>query len=79
MKLTGEPIVAEKSSACTITYQVAGTFETKKEAENYATIRRTKFVRHLVSLRKTAQNVSANAFAFILRSEMKKRWTDAEL
>lgn len=79
MKVTGEPIVAAKGSACTMTYIVAGSFDSKGEAENYANYLRSKFVRHLVSLRKTAQNVSSSVFEFVPKLDMAKAWTDEEL
>jgi site-specific DNA-methyltransferase (adenine-specific) len=79
MKVTGVPIVAPPPSVCTMTYIVAGVFDSAIEAENFAAYLATKFVRHLVSLRKTAQNVSAGVFSFVPKLDMKHRWSDEEL
>ena len=62
-----------------MTYIVAGVFDSAIEAENFAAYLATKFVRHLVSLRKTAQNVSAGVFSFVPKLDMKHRWSDEEL
>ena len=79
MKVTGVPIVAAPPSVCTMTYIVAGVFDSAIEAENFAIYLATKFVRHLVSLRKHTQHVTANSFVFVPKLDMKHRWTDEEL
>jgi site-specific DNA-methyltransferase (adenine-specific) len=72
----GEPIALAPGSACTQTYLVAGVFDTRKEAENYAHYLATKFVRFLVLQRKSTQHVTPDRFKFVPSVDMKKRWTD---
>ena len=79
MKVTGEPIYAGKNSACTMTYIVAGAFNTKKEALNYQMYLSLKFVRFLISLRKSSMNVSKDVFKFVPKLDMNKSWSDDEL
>lgn len=75
----GEPIALAPGSACTQTYLMAGTFKTKKEAENYAHFLTTKFVRFLVLQRKSTQDVRPDKFRFVPALDMKRRWTDSDL
>ena len=75
----GEPIALSPGSACTMSYLVAGLFETREEAENFAHYLATKFVRFLVLQRKTTQHVRPDRFRFVPLLDMTRRWTDAEL
>lgn len=75
----GEPIALAPGSACTFTYLVAGLFDTKAEARNYAEYLATKFVRFLVLQRKVTQDVRPDVFAFVPQLDMKRRWTDENL
>ena len=79
MKVLGEPIVLPPGSVCTMTYVVAGVFGSEREARNYSAYLASKFVRFLVSLRKSDQNVSQSVFTFVPQVDMKKRWTDKDL
>ena len=71
--------VLPPGTACTETYLVVNRFETKAEAENFASYLRTKFVRFLVSLRTNTQHLYSERFAFVPDLEMNRVWTDAEL
>lgn len=75
----GEPLALAPGSACTQSFLVAGAFNTKKEAENYAHYLTTKFVRFLVLQRKTTQDVRPDKFKFVPAMDMRRRWTDADL
>lgn len=75
----GEPIALSPGSVCTQTYLVAGTFDTKTEAANYASYLTTKFVRFLVLQRKITQNVAADFFRFAPMLDMSQSWNDNEL
>ncbi len=75
----GEPIAVAPVSACTMSYLVAGLFDTREETENYAYYLATKFVRFLVLQRKVTQHMSADRFRFVPLLDMKRRWTDADL
>jgi site-specific DNA-methyltransferase (adenine-specific) len=66
-------------TACTETYLVANRFGTEKEAENFATYLRTRFVRFLVSLRTNTQHLYSERFAFVPNLPMTRMWTDTDL
>jgi site-specific DNA-methyltransferase (adenine-specific) len=78
-KFLSKPIIAEPGTACTESYVVAGVFETEIEATNYANYLRTRFVRFLVSLRKSTQDAPKNVYAFIPDLPLNKSWTDVML
>ncbi len=78
-KFLSRPIVAEKGTACTETYLVAGHFATEQEAENYAKYLRTRFVRFLVSLRKATQHATRDVYSFVPDLPLTDEWTDAKL
>lgn len=75
----GEPIALAPGSACTQTYLVAGTFDTREETLNYANYLTTKFVRFLVLQRKATQDVTPDRFRFVPKLDMKRVWTDQDL
>jgi site-specific DNA-methyltransferase (adenine-specific) len=78
-KFLSKPIIAEPGTACTESYLVAGLFDTEAEATNYATYLRTRFVRFLVSLRKSTQDAPKHVYAFIPDLPLNQEWTDAKL
>lgn len=75
----GKPIVAGPGAACTETYLVAGLFEDEQQAQRYANYLRTRFVRFLVSLRKSTQHAARGVYGFIPDLPMEENWTDAKL
>ena len=66
-------------TACTETYLVAGRFNSKAEAANFAAYLRTKFVRFLVSLRTNTQHLYSERFSFVPKLPMDRDWTDKVL
>lgn len=78
-QVLGKPIIAEPPSVCTFTYIVAGVFNAKEEAENFAGYIRTKFFRFLVSLKKNTQHSSSKVYSFVPLLNMKESWTDEKL
>ena len=78
-KFLSKPIIAEPGTACTETYLVAGRFDTEAEAKNYAKYLRTRFVRFLVSLRKSTQHATRDVYSFIPNLPLDQEWTDAKL
>ena len=78
-KFLSKPIVAGPGTACTETYLVAGHFDTEAEAANYARYLRTRFVRFLVSLRKSTQQATSGVYAFVPDLPPDQEWTDAKL
>jgi site-specific DNA-methyltransferase (adenine-specific) len=75
----GEPIALAPGSACTMSYVVAGMFDTRAETENYAYYLTTKFVRFLVLQRKVTQDLRLDRFRFVPMLDMTRRWSDADL
>jgi site-specific DNA-methyltransferase (adenine-specific) len=75
----GRPIVSGPGEACTETYVVAGRFSTEDEASRYAAYLRTRFVRFLVSLRKSTQDAARDVYAFVPDIPLNRDWTDADL
>lgn len=78
-KFLSKPIIAEPGTACTETYLVAGHFEHKENAKNYAKYLRTRFVRFLVSLRKATQHATRDVYSFVPDLPLDQEWTDAKL
>lgn len=78
-KFLSKPVLAGPGSACTETYLVAGHFDTEAEAANCARYLRTRFVRFLVSLRKSTQHATRDVYAFVPDVPLDQEWTDAKL
>lgn len=78
-KFLSKPIIAEPGTACTETYIVAGHFESETEAASYVRYLRTRFVRFLVSLRKSTQDALRPVYAFVPDLPLDQEWTDAKL
>jgi site-specific DNA-methyltransferase (adenine-specific) len=75
----GKPIVSGPGEACTETYLVAGLFDDEQQAERYAVYLRTRFVRFLVSLRKSTQHAARGVYAFVPDVPLNRGWTDVQL
>jgi hypothetical protein len=78
-KFLSKPIIAEPGTACTETYLVAGHFANELEAKHYAQYLRTRFVRFLVSLRKSTQHATRSIYGFVPDLPLSEEWTDAKL
>lgn len=78
-KFLSKPIISEPGTACTETYLVAGRFNKEEEAKNYAKYLRTRFVRFLVSLRKSTQHATRDVYSFVPDLPLKQEWTDTKL
>jgi len=62
------------------TYIITGAFNTKAEAEAYLAYTNTKFYRFMVSLRKVAQDISIDKFAWVPdMPHYNKVWTDQDM
>ncbi len=64
---------------CTETYLVAGSFDSKEEAEHLEGYLKTKFLRFLVSLLSFSQDITKGRFSFVPILDMTERWTDDKL
>ena len=78
-KVILSPFIAGKGTVCTETYQVAGTFDTKNEAENFKKFLETKFARFLIAMRKNTQDLTKDKMKFVPLLDMKKEWTNNAL
>jgi site-specific DNA-methyltransferase (adenine-specific) len=78
-KFLSKPIIAGTGTACTETYLVAGRFDSEVEATRYAKYLRTRFVRFLVSLRKSTQHATRDVYSFAPDLPLDREWTDAKL
>lgn len=77
--VTGDPFIGAEGTACTETYLVAGSFATEAEATHFQGYLSTRFVRFLVSLRKSTQDLNKDKFAFVPQLDMAEPWDDAKL
>lgn len=78
-KFLSKPIIAEPGTACTESYLVAGRFSDEADATRYAAYLRTRFVRFMVSLRKSTQDAPRHVYSFVPDVPLDRDWTDAEL
>ena len=77
--VTTKLTILKPNEVITETYIVLGTFDTKEEAENYASYIRTKFVRFLVIMTMTSMHITQANFQFVPMQDFGKAWTDDEL
>jgi site-specific DNA-methyltransferase (adenine-specific) len=78
-KFLSRPIIAPPGTACTETYLVAGCFSTEEEAEHFAEYLRSRFVRFLVSLRKSTQHATKDVYSFVPDLGADRAWVDDDL
>jgi len=78
-KFLSNPIIARPGEACTETYLVAGRFDNEASAWRYAAYLRSRFVRFLVSLRKSTQHANRSVYAFVPDVPLDCEWTDEKL
>lgn len=65
MKVIGVPYVGNKMSACTDSLFTVGCFDLLEEAENLCKYMKTKFLRYLVSILKSSQNVTQIVYGYV--------------
>jgi site-specific DNA-methyltransferase (adenine-specific) len=78
-QFVSKPITIGPGEACSETYVVAGRFNKKVEAENYAVYLQTRFARFLVSLRKVTQDATKDVYAFVPDVPLDRKWSDTSL
>ena len=71
--------VLEPNVICTETYLLMATFDTKEEAENMLSYIKTRFVRCLIGMITSTQQLSRTNFRFVPLQDFTKPWTDEEL
>ena len=80
--LRAKPKISEPGSCSSNTYVVALLPEVsnqKKVAENLVSYLNTTFLRFLVSLKTSTQDMPPKAYSFVPIQDFSKPWTDAEL
>ena len=77
--VTTKVSVLEPNEVTTATYIILGGFDTRNEAENYASYIRTKFTRFLVFLTLSSMHITQSNFQFVPIQDWSKPWTDEEL
>jgi site-specific DNA-methyltransferase (adenine-specific) len=74
-----KPLVAKPGSVCTLSYLVVGPLKSEKESESLASYLRTRFIRFLVSLRKTSQDAPRGVYTWVPQQSWDREWTDEAL
>jgi site-specific DNA-methyltransferase (adenine-specific) len=74
----GKPWLCPPSSACTQTF-LAFYVDTESEANSVESYYRTKFFRHLVSLRKLTQHALRSTYTWVPQQTWDQEWTDEKL
>ncbi|MBQ9184345.1 MAG: Eco57I restriction-modification methylase domain-containing protein [Bacteroidales bacterium] len=77
--VTTKVTVLEPDEVTTATYIILGGFDSRDEAENYATYIRTKFVRFLVFQTLSSMHITQSNFQFVPIQDWTKSWSDSEL
>lgn len=75
-QVTNRPLIAMPNSCCTATYLVLDTPDTIEDATKIVQYLKTKFVRFLVSLRKTTQHSSESTYKFVPYPDLSQDVTD---
>ena len=73
-KVIGIPYIGEKRSACTDSLIPIGNFKTLYEATSLQKYIKTKFLRFMVSILKTSQNVTQIVYRFVPMQDFSKSW-----
>lgn len=72
-------ILAGPRTACTETFLMIGCWDTESEAKHVKEYLETKFVRALVSIKKTTQQNSRDAYLSVPALDFTEEWTDEKL
>jgi len=65
VSILGKPYLAKPKSACTDSLIPIGNFETEFEAKALESYIKTKFLRYMVGILKTSQNIYQNVYKFV--------------
>lgn len=77
--VTTKLTILNPDEVVTETYIIIGTFDSFKEAVNYASYMKTKFVRFLVLQTLTSMHITQANYQFVPDQTFDKPWTDADL
>lgn len=73
------PRILSPGEVNTFSYMLLGTFDTKKEAENFRAYMMCKFPRFLLRLTYSSMNIAKTNFMFVPKLDFKTLWTDEQL
>lgn len=71
--------IIPKGYITTETYNVVGSFKTKKEADNFLNYLKTDFARYFLGLRKVTQDIYKNQWEWLPLVDLQEDWTDDKL
>ena len=71
--------IIPKGYISTETYNVVGSFKTKKEAENFKGFLSTNFSRYFLGLRKVTQDIYKGQWNWVPLVDVSQDWTDKKL
>ena len=71
--------ILEPNTVCAETYLLLATFDTKNESLNFYNYIKTRFVRCLISMITSTQQLSRTNFRFVPVQDFTHPWTDADL
>jgi hypothetical protein len=71
--------ILEPRTICTETYMMLSTFDTQEECHNMFQYLKTRFVRALVAMATSTQQMSKANFRFVPLQDFSRPWTDANL
>ncbi len=78
-RVTAAPTLVGRNTACSGTYLIVGSFDTRDQAERLDAYLRTRFVRFLVQLRMNTQDIKRDTYAFVPVLPMDRLWVDEDL
>lgn len=79
MKIISRTEILNPNEVCTDSYLIAGSFSSRKEAENLNNYLKTKFVRFLLLQAITSINLSKDKFYFVPSQDFSDTWNDEKL
>ena len=71
--------ILQPNTVCAETYLLMSTFDTEEEAEHYIGYIKTRFVRSLIAMITSTQQLSRNNFRYVPLQDFTRDWTDADL
>ena len=71
--------IIEPNVVCAETYLMLAVFESKAEAENFLIYIKTRFVRCLIAMITSTQQLARANFRFVPLQDFTRPWTDADL
>lgn len=78
-QIIGVPEIGVPNSVCTMSYIVAGPFNSEAETKGARAYLHTRFARFLISLRKISQNTTSSVYSWLPQLDWTVDWTDEML